>query len=111
MKSIDTWYIVSACGSSRSRRPFLGKNLSAAPDIIFDQKNGQDIFALLAKIGARFAPTSGRLLRTGGCLGRRNGSMQWRFLFWHRQKRKKRYFCKSNKTPPLVSARNHKKML
>lgn len=32
MKSIDTWYIVSACGSSRSRRPFLGKNLSAAPD-------------------------------------------------------------------------------
>lgn len=67
--------------------------------------------------GRFFLRTGDHFGRTGWILvyrpkeGAPSGSMQWRFLFWHRQKRRKRYFCKSNKTPPLVSARNHKKML
>lgn len=78
--------------------------------------------AFLIKIWAspfavRFGGQATALGRTGWILvyrpkeGAPSGSMQWRFLFWHRQKRRKRYFCKSNKTPPLVSARNHKKLL
>ena len=41
MKSIDTWYIVSACGSSRSQRPFLKKNRWATPNVFFDQNMGK----------------------------------------------------------------------
>lgn len=75
-----------------------------------------DIFWLIKWIrpSVRFDGQATAIRSHGVNFGRRDQkralpcSMQWRFLFWHRQKRRKRYFCKSNKTPPLVSARNHK---
>ena len=104
------------------RRPWMTENVAAAPATFFDHLWAR----LFSRCSRKSVRGSHRLLaaflRTGdhfGCTG-------WIFLpktkkegspfapckgafFLTLSKSRGRYFCKSNKTPPLVSARNHKK--